>query len=146
MQTSRDKPETRTQLAMNYTEAKAIADDLVAQVAPYCQRVEIAGSIRRGKAEDIKDVELVVIPHLVPYLDMFQNPTGETFNMLFEDWARHNPVRWIKPGASVDRGFSRREIGLERKPFALAHGFRSTPLFLRASSPDQMIPSDRDLL
>ena len=100
MQTSRDKPETRTQLAMNYTEAKAIADDLVAQVAPYCQRVEIAGSIRRGKAEDIKDVELVVIPHLVPYLDMFQNPTGETFNMLFEDWARHNPVRWIKPGVA----------------------------------------------
>ncbi len=36
--------------------------------------------------------------------------------------------------------------GLEPFPFVLAHGNVSGPLFLRASSPDQAIPPDRDLL
>jgi hypothetical protein len=35
---------------------------------------------------------------------------------------------------------------LERRPFKLVHGHRFRLLFLRACSPDQMIPSDRDLL
>jgi hypothetical protein len=40
----------------------------------------------------------------------------------------------------------RRRPGLERFLFAYAHSHRSSSLFLRASSPDQMIPYDRDLL
>lgn len=38
-----------------------IAHDLVQRLRPYCQRIEIAGSLRRGKAE-IGDIEIMAIP------------------------------------------------------------------------------------
>ena len=47
---------------MNYAEALHIAEKLKADLAPYCERVEIAGSIRRRKQTDIKDIEIVCIP------------------------------------------------------------------------------------
>jgi hypothetical protein len=52
------------------TDARAAADKLVALIRDECERVEIAGSIRRGKAE-VHDAELVVIPRagLWPLLD-----------------------------------------------------------------------------
>lgn len=46
---------------MNYLIAKHIADELVAGLAPACQRIEVAGSVRRAKPE-VKDIELVCIP------------------------------------------------------------------------------------
>lgn len=46
---------------MNYTQAKSVADEIVAKLAPACTRIEIAGSVRREKQEDIHDVEVVVI-------------------------------------------------------------------------------------
>lgn len=46
---------------MNYFEAKAIADRIVNELRPHCDRIEIAGSIRRGKSE-VKDIEIVAIP------------------------------------------------------------------------------------
>lgn len=51
-------------------DARAAANTLVALINEQCERVEIAGSIRRGKAE-VKDAELVVIPRtgLWPLLD-----------------------------------------------------------------------------
>lgn len=52
------------------TDARAAADKLVALIRDECERVEFAGSIRRGKAE-VHDAELVVIPRagLWPLLD-----------------------------------------------------------------------------
>ena len=46
---------------MSYDSAKGLAEKLAAELAPYCDRIEVAGSIRRGKP-DPKDIELVVIP------------------------------------------------------------------------------------
>ncbi|KXK56265.1 MAG: hypothetical protein UZ05_CHB002000278 [Chlorobi bacterium OLB5] len=46
---------------MLITEAKPIADKLKALLEPYCERIEIAGSIRREK-EIVKDIEIVLIP------------------------------------------------------------------------------------
>lgn len=46
---------------MNYDEAKQIADKILLQLRPHCERIEIAGSIRRKKAE-VKDIEIVAIP------------------------------------------------------------------------------------
>lgn len=40
--------------------AREIVDDFAAKLRPHCERLEIAGSIRRGK-EDVKDGELVAI-------------------------------------------------------------------------------------
>jgi hypothetical protein len=44
--------------------ATALAAKLVAQLAPYCERIEIAGSVRRQK-DIVGDIELVVIPKMI---------------------------------------------------------------------------------
>lgn len=41
--------------------ARTVAEAIVRELAPACERLEIAGSIRRGVAE-VKDIELVAIP------------------------------------------------------------------------------------
>jgi DNA polymerase/3'-5' exonuclease PolX len=46
---------------MIYTTALSIAHQILEQLAPHCDRCEIAGSIRRGKPE-VKDIEIVAIP------------------------------------------------------------------------------------
>lgn len=46
---------------MEYKKALDIAERVKAQLAPHCKRIEIAGSIRRKKAE-VKDIEIVAIP------------------------------------------------------------------------------------
>lgn len=42
-----------------------VADALVAYLRPTCERIEIAGSIRRLKP-DVKDIEIIAIPDLTP--------------------------------------------------------------------------------
>ena len=46
---------------MKYEKALEIAQKVKAQLAPHCERIEIAGSIRRKKPE-VKDIEIVAIP------------------------------------------------------------------------------------
>jgi DNA polymerase/3'-5' exonuclease PolX len=46
---------------MQLDQATAIAERIKAQLAPHCDRIEIAGSIRRRKA-DVGDIEIVAIP------------------------------------------------------------------------------------
>lgn len=46
---------------MRLDQAKAIAERVKAQLAPHCDRIEIAGSIRRQKP-DVGDIEIVAIP------------------------------------------------------------------------------------
>lgn len=56
-----------------------IAQSLRDQLAPACERIEIAGSIRRGKPNP-KDIELVAIARVsdpMIELDLFGNPVSE---------------------------------------------------------------------
>jgi len=46
---------------MKLEHAQQIAESLKAELEPYCERIEIAGSIRRKKPE-VKDIEFVCIP------------------------------------------------------------------------------------
>lgn len=46
---------------MKLEEALPIAERVKALLAPHCDRIEIAGSIRRKRAE-VKDIEIVAIP------------------------------------------------------------------------------------
>ena len=46
---------------MKYEEAFKIAEKVKALLSPHCERIEIAGSIRRKKP-DVKDIEIVAIP------------------------------------------------------------------------------------
>ena len=50
---------------MRHGSALQVAVSLMAHLRPACTRIEIAGSIRRGKAE-VKDIELVAVPDLMP--------------------------------------------------------------------------------
>ncbi len=61
---------------MNLEEAQALANRIHADLAPFCNRIEIAGSVRRRKPEGIKDVEIVCIPKTQPVTDMFGTQTG----------------------------------------------------------------------
>jgi len=46
---------------MKLEQALEIAEKIKALLAPHCERIEIAGSIRRKKS-DVKDIEIVAIP------------------------------------------------------------------------------------
>jgi len=45
---------------MNFQEAKSIAERVKETLAPYCERIEIAGSIRRAKPT-VNDIDIVLI-------------------------------------------------------------------------------------
>jgi len=47
-----------------WSEANAIAEDIVAQLAPHCSQIDIAGSLRRRRPT-IGDIEIVCLP--LPY-------------------------------------------------------------------------------
>lgn len=48
---------------MKLENALAQANEIAATVRPFCTRLEIAGSIRRSKPDDIKDIEIVAVPN-----------------------------------------------------------------------------------
>lgn len=87
---------------MRMERAEALARQLVESMAPFCRKVEIAGSIRRGKPE-VKDIEIVAIPRWEKRADP-SDLFGERMlraNLLHE-WATGTQckVQWIKPGTS----------------------------------------------
>jgi DNA polymerase/3'-5' exonuclease PolX len=83
---------------MRLDDARALAAALMEEMRPHCERLELAGSVRRGKAEP-KDLEIVAIPLWEPMpdpADLFGERTLRR-NRLWE-WAnRTRRVRWLKP-------------------------------------------------
>jgi DNA polymerase/3'-5' exonuclease PolX len=80
-------------------EAKAIAEALLAEIQPFCERVEVAGSIRRCKPE-VKDVEIVAVPLWTEEpdpADLFGEQKVRV-NRLFAEWSQSCGIRWIKTG------------------------------------------------
>jgi DNA polymerase (family 10) len=72
---------------MIYEDAHLIARDIQDRLAPACQRIEIAGSLRR-KLSSVGDIELVAVPIATYALDLFGEPTGAPINHLEEAIAR----------------------------------------------------------
>lgn len=60
-------------MAMQWQQANDIAVSLVDKLAPYCQKVQIAGSVRRGKPE-VKDLEIVCIPRMTQTYNLLGEP------------------------------------------------------------------------
>jgi len=82
-------------------EARYVAEQLLSEMRPHCERSLIAGSVRREKAA-VKDVEIVAVPRCTQAqrvsTDLFAEPTIESRNHLHE-WALHESgLHWIKPG------------------------------------------------
>jgi len=67
---------------MNLAYATILAEELLAQLTPYCTRIQIAGSIRRRKHFP-KDIEIVCIPKSEPVKDMFGIEIGRERNAEF---------------------------------------------------------------
>jgi len=53
---------------VKYELALQVADDMITRLAPYCWRIQVAGSVRRHEPE-VHDVELVIEPKLIAPLD-----------------------------------------------------------------------------
>ena len=62
-------------MAMPLSKGRLCADRLIAWLAPFCHRIEVAGSIRRERQE-VGDVDLVAIPRRIVETDMFGTQTG----------------------------------------------------------------------
>lgn len=81
--------------------ACGIAEEIIENISPFCERVEIAGSIRREKPF-VKDIELVAIPKLHQeevFTGLFDVEIKHT-NLLYERLKNDDLIRWIKPGTS----------------------------------------------
>jgi DNA polymerase/3'-5' exonuclease PolX len=84
-------------------DAKAKADQLIEEMSPHCERIEIGGSIRRG-CQIVNDIEIVAIPKIIetPALSLFDigEPTRE---VPLHKWALSSGsdhIMWIKTGTS----------------------------------------------
>lgn len=64
-----------------YARAKVLADKIKASLSPACERIEIAGSIRRRKGT-VGDIEIVAIPRLCPDLEAQLSLFGEPPKMV----------------------------------------------------------------
>lgn len=63
---------------MEYNEAFKIATEVKELLSPFCERIQIAGSIRREKPE-VKDIEIVAIPK--PYeIGIFESGIATVVN------------------------------------------------------------------
>lgn len=64
---------------MSLRTARAVASEMVEALRPYCERIAVAGSIRRGR-DWINDIEIVAIPKSTlkaPDMDIFGEPLGK---------------------------------------------------------------------
>lgn len=97
-----------------YNEALAKAESLLAFLQPVCERVEIAGSLRRQKAE-IGDIELVAIPRRLPILDMFGQASGYLCQVA--ELLEREGIPRVKQGRKVDgermKGFEWEGMGVD---------------------------------
>lgn len=87
-------------------EARAIAEDLLKELQAYCERIEIAGSLRRNRL-DVGDIDLVMIPKryetgmfatgIATVLDTFGKIKGD-----LEFGRTRNAVRLHPKGIKID--------------------------------------------
>jgi DNA polymerase/3'-5' exonuclease PolX len=80
-----------------YIDALAIATELEQQLGPACDRLLVAGSLRRKKAV-IGDIELVVIPTVKPDIDLFGEPVAGQGHSLLDDVLATLPIWYYKNG------------------------------------------------
>lgn len=69
---------------MNLKAAQKIAVETCYKLEPYCEKINIAGSVRRLKQE-VKDIEIVCVPKLETQYDMFGTPFSSGRNTGFRD-------------------------------------------------------------
>jgi DNA polymerase/3'-5' exonuclease PolX len=71
-----------TKIKLALKQAQTLTAKIIDALAPGCQRIEPAGSVRRCRPE-VGDLEIVCIPR--PTLDLFGNPTGSLLDLILAD-------------------------------------------------------------
>ena len=74
--------------------ARPIANELIAKLQPRCQRICIAGSLRRGKTE-VGDIEILYVPRMAQARmpnELFPR-TSSLADELFEQWLAQDFIR-----------------------------------------------------
>ncbi len=108
-------------MPMSLADGERVARGLLRLLEPACERIEIAGSIRRRKAE-VKDIELVAIPHIrrvqVPQYGLF-GPTTD-----IEDELDALIQQWLADGVARRRldKHGRQRIGRAYKALMIDYG------------------------
>jgi DNA polymerase/3'-5' exonuclease PolX len=110
-------------------EARALAEEVVEMLRPACERIEIAGSIRRGKA-DVGDLEIVAVAKTEPTLNLFGERTGGERNLLNElcDRLMAQGVLLLRLDKNGRAAYGSKYMRLT---------YRGTPLDLFATTPHQ---------
>ena len=84
---------------MNIEKAKRIAEAVYRDIEPYCDRITVAGSVRRLKEDQIKDIEFVAIPRYEMQPDIFMNMQSTGTNLLFKHLrSKYNVITGGKDG------------------------------------------------
>lgn len=83
--------------------AQETADRLVDLLSPACERIVVAGSIRREKPDGIKDVELVAIPRFETATNLFGEPDPSVTRSLLD--ARIAEIGGLAPRAMTGGSF-----------------------------------------
>jgi DNA polymerase/3'-5' exonuclease PolX len=88
---------------MTLATAQKYAAQIVEWLLPNCERIEIAGSIRRQRPE-VNDIDIVCIPKQTVYTDMFKVETGRQNHlwMFLINYVNNHPSRNVV--ASVATG------------------------------------------
>lgn len=79
---------------VNLLVASQVAGEVIRALWPACERVEVAGSVRRRKLEP-KDIEIVFIPKMVERpVDMFNTARVPATDMVIERMVRRKLLAW----------------------------------------------------
>ena len=99
-------PKTSTPLNV----AQGYADTVINTLAPFCERIEVAGSVRRQKAE-VGDLEIVAIPKMIDTLNLFGDIVGaqsqldlfnfELFGRVIKGGSRYKQIE-MRVGINLD--------------------------------------------
>ena len=117
--------------------AQEIAAEVVELLSPSCERIEIAGSIRR-EAPKVGDIEIVAIPmYEAPPTDLFGDPVGDPYDLLNEQCLSH-----MQTGRFIPRlnKLGRKSIGPKLKWLKFYTGRKDVPaiaLDVYACTPEQ---------
>lgn len=99
------------QQKMEQSKAYQIANDILAELAPFCTRAFIAGSLRRLKP-DPKDIEIIVSPKVIETQDGF----FDTKKVRIPDFiSKVNSLGKILKGSPTDGRYVNIELGGELK-------------------------------
>lgn len=85
--------ETKTRLPLS--RAEQLANAIVAELAPGCERIEVAGSIRRRKP-DVGDIEVVAIPKMGT--DLLGDPVGSALDSILDAQVAAGRFERVKGG------------------------------------------------